>query len=457
MNTNSISIGGNTQKLSHIFDQNREAQLTSSVLRFIYNRLGSSIVSNWFKGTQISFDNKGIATMFFPNQFVHDWVLNHYHDAIQDAFQAICKTRVFNTAILNQVTDEKKGELSSNSLPLDANMRFETFVVGKANEMAFESAKKISTDPGQQFNPFFLYGSSGFGKTHLLQAIAWHAKENGKKVCYVSAEQYMLTFIKAIRSGKDGTMEFKESFRHTDYLIIEDFQFMAGKDCTQEEIFYNFVDLISKKKQLIVSADKKPCELSGIEKRLKTRLGGGLTVYIHPAPFELRFAILQQKAKQYNKKIDESVLNMLAERVDTNIRELEGALTRICAQMDFFGKQINLDLAFSALDEMLNTSTKTVSTAMILDAVCEACKIQKDVLLSTSRLKHIVKARQIAILLCRDISKKSLPEIGKIFGGKDHTTALYAIRIMREKMTKMPELAREIEKIKASLYRRDAR
>lgn len=444
-------FGIKNSKLSCLFD--RDSHMTSNVLRFISNRLGSDVMHSWFNNTVIKFDKDGLPIIYFSNQFVHDWVLNHYRETLEDALQATFKTRLFKTSISNQVTTSKEnGFITDNSLQLDNEMRFCTFVVGKANEMAFEAARRITTKTKEIFNPLFIHGPSGVGKTHLMQAIAWQAKEAGWRVCYISSEQYMMNFFKSIRAGNYAVLDFKDSFSNIDIICIEDIQFMNSKGSTQEEIFHTFARLMSSKIQIVVSADQKPSELSGIEKKIKSRLGGGLTVCMQVPSFDLRLQILKQKTKQYNKSIDNSILEMLANKVQNSIRELEGALHRICAQMDFFGKEMSFEAASSALQEMLNSPQKKVSVDLIIDVVCDFYKVSKFALMSNTRVKEIVRARQIAILFCRDILKKSLPEIGKIFGGKDHTTALYAIRTMRKKIAKDPCISSDVEKIKLVLY-----
>jgi chromosomal replication initiator protein len=261
----------------------------------------------------------------------------------------------------------------------------------------------------------------------------------------------MLNFIRAIKAHD--TMEFKNSFRSVDILMIDDFQFMGGKDSTQEEFFHTFVSLISQKKQLVVSADKPPSELAGIEDRLRSRLGGGLVVNIHPPTYELRLGILEQKLKQNGKEIDGEIVKLIAENVRTNVRELEGALMRICAQIEFFGREMTLESARSILSDMFSKSMPEVTDKRILETVSLFYGLEYSDIFSQSRLKKIVKARQVAMFLCREINKRSLPEIGRLFGGKDHTTALYGIKKIDSEMSAKPPVRDEMNSIRQKLGR----
>lgn len=423
---------------------------------FLQSRIGQSSMSSWFNNIEVD-DSSSEHKLLVPSDFIRDWVLNHYSTVLSDAFRLIYETKSFEVEAsssskpsFSAPSPKKKSvsKLSDLSLPLDPNMRFDNFVVGKSNEIAFEASKRVA-ESMTVFNPLFVYGNSGFGKTHLLEAIGWRASELERNVCYISAEQYMLNFIKAIKSHT--TIEFKNSFREVDILMIDDFQFMGGKDSTQEEFFHTFVYLISQKKQLVVSADKPPSELGGIEDRLRSRLGGGLVVNIHPPTYELRVGILEQKLKQNGKNIDGEIVKMIAENVRTNVRELEGALMRVCAQIEFFGHRMTVESARAILTDMFSKTDREITDKCIIETVASFYQLDYQEMFSQSRLKKIVRARQIAMFLCREINKRSLPEIGRLFGGKDHTTALYGIKKIDAEITNKQPVKEEMETIRQQL------
>lgn len=424
---------------------------------FLQSRIGQSSMLSWFRDIEVEESPEGQKLMV-PSEFIRDWIANHYSSVISDAFRLIYENNSFvietTNNSLNSLNNSRNTKKKSNckisdlSLPLDSGMRFENFVVGKSNEVAFEASKRVA-ESISIFNPLFVYGNSGFGKTHLLEAIGWRASELDRSVCYISAEQYMLNFIKAIKSHT--TIEFKNSFREIDILMIDDFQFMGGKDSTQEEFFHNFVYLISQKKQLVVSADKPPSELGGIEDRLRSRLGGGLVVNIHPPSYELRVGILEQKLKQNGKKIDDEIVKMIAENVRTNVRELEGALMRICAQIEFFGHKMTVESARAILNDMFSKTDREITDKCIIETVANFYELDHDQMFSQSRLKKIVRARQVAMFLCREINKRSLPEIGRLFGGKDHTTAFYGIKKIDAEVNNRQPVREEMETIRQKL------
>ncbi|WP_187440107.1 chromosomal replication initiator protein DnaA [Candidatus Nesciobacter abundans] len=428
--------------------------------------LGSQTVSNWFKNPDHKVDNSQFS-LFLNSRFAVKWINEQYLDLIQDVcsreFGISASVELSPESSLNAATDPKNQEsentngfnaaqsginldMKEYSLPLDPNMTFETFVVGKENEMAYESAYRVVSSDSRSFNPLFIYGKVGLGKTHLMHSMGWSViKQGNKKVCYISAEQFMVKFINALK--RRDMMAFKDDFRSVDMLMIDDFQFLAGKESTQEEFFHTFVYLISQSKQLVISADKPPSELSGIEERLRSRLGSGLVVNVYPATYELRLSILKEKTE--SKKVDPKVLEFIAEHVTSNVRELSGALNRVFAYFEMFNRPITIEVAKSVLNDF--TAKKKITKEDILKKVCVHYSIHESDIMSSSRKKVIVKARQFAMFLCRDMTDSSLPEIGRLFGGKDHTTALYSIRQVEKLSKQDASVMCEIEDIRNSL------
>jgi chromosomal replication initiator protein len=317
--------------------------------------------------------------------------------------------------------------------PLDPRFTFDNFVVGKSNELAHAAAQRLTRTDSVAFNPLFLYGGVGLGKTHLMHAIAWEIRRQdpSRTVLYLSAEKFMYQFIRALRF-KD-TMAFKQQFREVDVLMIDDIQFIAGKDSTQEEFFHTFNALIDHNRQVIVSADRSPSDLEGIEERIRSRLGWGLVADIHPTDYELRLGILQSKAdtlsaRAENATIPQPVLEFLAQRIVSNIRELEGALNRVVAYASFVGRPISLEMAQDVLRDLLRASERRVTIDEIQRRVAEYFNVRMGDMLSARRARSVARPRQIAMYLSKQLTTRSLPEIGRKFGGRDHTTVIHAVR-----------------------------
>lgn len=327
---------------------------------------------------------------------------------------------------------------------LDPRFTFDNFVVGKPNELAYAAARKVAESDHVTFNPLFLYGGVGLGKTHLMHAIAWAIKARNPKrnVLYLSAEKFMYRFIRALRF-KD-MMAFKEQFRSVDVLMIDDVQFIAGKDSTQEEFFHTFNALIDQHKQIILSADKSPTDLSGIEDRLKSRLSWGLCADIHPSTYELRLGILQAKAEKASIPVPQNVVEFLAHKITSNIRELEGSFNRIIAHAELIGRPITLESTQDVLIDLLRSYERKVTIDDIQKKVCEHYGLKLADLHGARRSRHLARPRQMAMYLCKQLTTKSLPDIGRAFGGRDHTTVLHAVR-------KVEELTREDRSFESDL------
>lgn len=334
---------------------------------------------------------------------------------------------------------------------LDPRFTFENFVVGKPNELAYAAARKVAEDEKVSFNPLFLYGGVGLGKTHLMHAIAHEirVKTPHRKVLYLSAEKFMYRFIRALRF-KD-MMAFKEYFRSVDVLMIDDVQFIAGKDSTQEEFFHTFNALIDQQKQIILSADKSPTDLSGIEDRLKSRLSWGLVADIHPSTYELRLGILQAKAEKAPMMIPANVIEFLAHKITSNIRELEGALNRVIAHAELIGRSITLEGTQDVLADLLRSYDRKVTIDCIQKKTCEHYGIKMADLNGARRSRNLVRPRQIAMYLCKKLTTRSLPDIGRSFGGRDHTTVLHAVSKVEELMRDDAAMAEDIDLLRRSL------
>ena len=317
--------------------------------------------------------------------------------------------------------------------PLDPRFTFDNFVVGKSNELAHAAARRVAEGEAVKFNPLFLYGGVGLGKTHLMHAIAWQLREKApeKKVIYLSAEKFMYQFIRALRF-KD-TMAFKEQFRSVDILMIDDVQFISGKDSTQEEFFHTFNALVDHNRQVIISADRSPTDLEGIEERIRSRLGWGLVADIHPTDYELRLGILEQKTETLGPiDVPRRVLEFLAHRITSNVRELEGALNRVVAFAELVGRPVTVEMAQEVLQDLLRANDRRVTIEEIQRKVADYYGVRLNDLLSARRARVVARPRQVAMYLAKQLTSRSLPEIGRKFGGRDHTTVIHAVRKIEE-------------------------
>jgi len=316
--------------------------------------------------------------------------------------------------------------------PLDPRFTFDNFVVGKPNELAFAASQRVAESEDVTFNPLFLYGGVGLGKTHLMHAIGWKIKEKSpdRKVIYLSAEKFMYQFVRALRY-KD-TSAFKEQFRSIDILMIDDVQFISGKDNTQEEFFHTFNALIEQNRQIVISADKSPSDLDGVQERLKSRLGCGLVADIHPTTYELRLGILIEKAQKRGVEIPSKVLEFLSHRIVSNVREMEGALNRLVAHATLVGTSITVETAQVVLQDLLKSNNRKITIEEIQKKVAEHFNIRLTDMHSPRRSRSVARPRQIAMYLAKSITSRSLPEIGRKFGGRDHTTVMHAVKKIEE-------------------------
>ncbi len=334
---------------------------------------------------------------------------------------------------------------------LDPRFVFKNFIVGRTNELAHAAARRVAESDSVPFNPLFLFGGVGLGKTHLMHAIAWHIIERdpARRVLYMSAEKFMYQFIRALRFRT--TMDFKEQFRSVHVLMIDDIQFIAGKDSTQEEFFHTFNALVDQNRQIVVSADKSPSDLDGMEERLRSRLGCGLVADIHPTDYELRLGILQDKAEQLGAQMPDKVLEFLAHKITSNVRELEGALNRIVAQSTLVGRPITLETTQDVLRDLLRANDRRVTIEEIQKRVAEHFNIRLADMHSARRARAVARPRQVAMYLAKQLTARSLPEIGRKFGGRDHTTVMHAVRKVEELRATDTSFNEDVELLKRML------
>jgi chromosomal replication initiator protein len=349
--------------------------------------------------------------------------------------------------------DDRNEQRSDLAAPLDPRFTFEGFVVGKPNEFAYACARRVAEHPSSPgFNPLFLYGGVGLGKTHLMHAIAWeltNRTSNPVSVAYMSAEKFMYRFIAAIRS--QSTMEFKENLRSVDVLMIDDLQFLIGKDNTQEEFFHTFNYLVEQGKQIVVSADKSPSDLNGLEHRLRTRLGCGMVADLHSTTYELRISILEAKAARAGIDVPVKVLEFLAHKITSNVRELEGALNRLVAHANLFGRSVTLETTHEVLHDILKAHDRRVTIEEIQKKVAEHYSIRLTDMSSARRARAVARPRQVAMYLAKQLTSRSLPEIGRKFGNRDHTTVMHAVSRVTELMERDGTFAEDVELLRRLL------
>ncbi|MGB0749540.1 MAG: chromosomal replication initiator protein DnaA [Magnetospiraceae bacterium] len=414
--------------------------------------IGDAAYKSWLKPMVLGGMELDRVKVFVPTRFMRDWVGTHYRDRIVDLLQResqdMCGLDIYvgsapqsvseppcadtRETVVKAVKGVHRPDEDGLSAPLDPRFNFENFVVGKPNEFAFAAAKKVAEDPSVAFNPLFLYSGVGLGKTHLMHAVASEIRRRNpaRTVIYLSAEKFMYRFIRALRERN--TVDFKEQFRSVDVLMIDDVQFMSGKDSTQEEFFHTFNALVDQGRQIVISADKSPSDLEGIEERLKSRLNCGLVADIHPTTYELRLGILQSKAEMMRLDIPVKVLEFLAHRITANVRELEGALNRVVAHAQLVGREITLETTQEVLHDLLRANDRRVTIEEIQKRVAEHFNIRVSDMHSARRARSIARPRQVAMYLAKQLTTRSLPEIGRKFGGRDHTTVMHAVKKVEE-------------------------
>ena len=444
------------------------AQLSERLEKIV----GKNSFQTWIKPLNFISYEDGLLVLAVTTRFQGDWVSRNYGDEIKvQAMRLGLKIDRIEFKIRdNQIslTEPKKpltqaptkvqtlSNKNTLGAPLDSRFTFERFVVGKPNELAHAAARRVSTGDSAAFNPLFLYGGVGLGKTHLMHAISVELQHMSPdlKVVYLSAEQFMYRFIQALRDKQ--MMNFKEIFRSVDVLMVDDVQFIAGKESTQDEFFHTFNALIDQKKQIVISADRAPGEIDGLEERIRSRLQCGLVVDLHPTDYELRLGILQEKVQNYRLKytdldIANGVLEFLAHKITTNVRVLEGALTRLFAFSSLVGRQITLDMAQESLADILRASDRKVTMDEIMKKICHYYNVRMSDLLSPRRSRNIARPRQMAMYLSKNMTSRSYPEIGKQFGNRDHTTVMHAVKKIEELKSQDSQVSDDAELLRRML------
>lgn len=433
--------------------------------------VGKNNFVTWIEPLEFAQLQDGVAHFVAPTSFIGNWVSRNFADQIRQQMvsagaevervsfsvgQAAPRPVAVSAAPARVQPASRFDEADLPGAPLDARFTFDNFVVGKPNELAHAAARSVAEGGPASFNPLFLYGGVGLGKTHLMHAIAWglQARRPELRVLYLSAEQFMYRFVQALREKQ--IMDFKEMFRSVDVLMVDDVQFIAGKELTQEEFFYTFNALIDQNKQIVISADRAPGEIKDLEERIRSRLQCGLVVDLHPTDYELRLGILQKKAELYRQqyrdlKLADGVLEFLAHRITTNVRVLEGALTRLFAFAALVGREITLDLTQDCLADILRASDRKVTVEEIQRKVSEHYNIRLSDMIGPKRVRTIARPRQIAMYLSKQLTSRSLPEIGRRFGGRDHTTIMHGVRKIEELKGSDHQLAEDLDLLRRLL------
>ncbi len=426
---------------------------------------GEATYKSWLSKLDFVSANSSILTLIAPTKFMREWIVTHYLDSIRDSwriFDPNIKDLEINISNTNKAinnppiykSSEEKINVEADSFyqnydlasVLDNRFTFDHFIVGAPNEFAHAAARSVAeaNSTCAKANPLFLYGGVGLGKTHLMHAIAWHIHNGNKnrKVMYISAEKFMYQFVRALRNKE--IMSFKEHFRSVDVLMIDDVQFICGKDSTQEEFFHTFNALIDNNCQIVISCDRSPSDLDGMEERIKSRLGWGLVADVHSTTYELRLGILLSKIEQMNTEVPKSVLEFLASKITSNVRELEGALNKVVALSNLVGREINLENTHEILRDLLRSSERVISIEEIQKKVAEHYNVKMSDMSSSKRSRAIARPRQVAMHLSKSLTSKSFAEIGRKFGGKDHTTVMHALKTIDKLQQTDRELVEDI-------------
>jgi chromosomal replication initiator protein len=403
--------------------------------------------NTWVRPLQ-AFESDGVLRLYAPNRFVVDWIQQNLYGRIVELARSASDGAGWQVLLevgsrpapvaapAAAAPGAPAGNRPAQSAPLGSRVNpdftFATFVEGKSNQLARAAALQVAENPGTAYNPLFIYGGVGLGKTHLMHAVGNLIRERnpGARIAYVHSERFVGDMVRALQHNT--IAEFKQSYRTLDALLIDDIQFFAGKDRSQEEFFHTFNALVEGERQVILTCDRYPKEVTGLEERLKSRFGWGLTVAIEPPELETCVAILMSKAQAAGVALPEEVAFLIAKRIRSNVRELEGALRRVIANSRFTGRPITLEFAKEALRDLLTLQERLVTIENIQKTVAEYFKLRVADLLSKRRSRSIARPRQVAMALARELTNHSLPEIGDAFGGRDHTTVLHACARVRE-------------------------
>ena len=405
------------------------AYVWAKVLSYLEDRLTAVTVSAWFDDAEVVELNEDNLILYSPSDFRREIIRRRctdiIHDALKEIFNSDARLLVFGDEELN--ARKSKGK-TSTSMDFNPQFTFDNFVVGPSNRMAHSAAIAVSKTPGQVYNPLFLYGPPGVGKTHLLYAIANGIRKNSPNanIVYIKGDQFTNELIDAIKNGKN--VEFRSKYREADLFLIDDIQFIAGKESTQEEFFHTFNTLYEENKQIVMTSDRKPGDMPTLEDRLRTRFEWGLIMDIQPPDYETRMAILKNKATQLGLNLDDDVCNYIAINVTNNVRQIEGTVKKILAYRDLNNMPLDLPNISRAIDDMFKSEGNALPTpSLIISQVCKFYSVDEEKLRGTLKNKGTSEARQVAMYLIRKLTNLSLPDIGKEFA-KDHSTVLYAIR-----------------------------
>ena len=431
------------------------------------DKLGSEVYESWLKKISLLEEFNNYILLSVPTRFIRDWIASRYLDQILQIIKTYKKdivriefrivesdNSVKNNDALEEVNLKENISFIKDSYlqynRIDPNKRFDNFITGSSNKLAYEASLKVSENISH-YNPLYIYGGVGMGKTHLLNSIGYELKKNNK-VMFISAERFMYQFVKSIKSND--MVKFKEYFRNTDILLIDDIQFISGKEAMQEEFFHTFNALLDKGSQIIVSADRPPNKLSRIQERIKSRFSGGLVVDIQKPDLQLRKKIVQKKTEELNSiysdqlQISKDIQDFISTEIKGSIRELVGAINRVVSFSRIYEKVPNLSETKVVLKDLLNLSENKVTIDLIQTVVCKFFKISKNEMLSSRRSRYLVRPRQTAIYLTKILTSKSLPEIGREFSNRDHTTIIHSVKTIEKIKEKDPEMVDNINKLK---------
>ena len=442
----------------------------NSIQTEMKNKLGQEIYESWLKKINFIEEFKNYLLLSVPTRFIRDWITSRYLDQILKIIKIYKKdilriefkiieeksknefVKNLNTNLINDkenISFIKASFLQYNRI--DPNKRFENFIIGGSNKLAYEASLK-TIENLSHYNPFYIYAGVGMGKTHLLNSIGLEFKKISKKVMFISAERFMYQFVKSIKSNE--MVKFKEYFRNTDILLIDDIQFMNGKEAMQEEFFHTFNALIEKGSQVIVSADRAPNKLSRIQERIKSRFSGGLVVDIQKPEYELRKKIVKKKIEELNNfyseeiKLPDDIQDFISTEITASVREIIGAVNRIISFSKVYKKLPNLSETKIVLKDLLNLNENKVTIDLIQTLVCKFFKISKNEMLSSRRSRYLVRPRQTAIYLTKILTSKSLPEIGREFSNRDHTTIIHSVKTIERLKEIDPQMIENINKLK---------
>jgi chromosomal replication initiator protein len=424
----------------------------------IEDKVGNSILDLWFRPIKLSQVKEQQVTLEIPNRFFKDWIEDNYPELIAESIGGLLNYPVTiryriaekidpDVKKMDRRIESRRQKLASRGIYLNPKYTFENFIIGPSNQFAHAAAKAVAETPGKAYNPFFIYGGVGLGKTHLITAIGNAVIDKSPEIAviYVSAEQFTNEVVSAIRHEKMG--ELKEKYRNVDLLLLDDIHFIANKTQTQEEFFHTFNAIYERQKQIVISSDRPPKEIGAVTDRLRSRFSMGLIADIQPPELETKVAILQKKAEMEKIPIPDDVAYYLASKVKSNVRELEGCLIRLGAQASLTGRPINIDMAKNILQDLIEEDEKPITTDHIQKIVCDHFALKLSDIKAKKRTKEIALPRQIAMYLCKQLTSLSLGDIGKSFGGKDHATVIYSNKQIEEKKAKDEAFNRMIESL----------